>query len=238
MAGEVQNSASVPLLNICVKLIVKCFETATSQSTLTLWPIVSGQSRPMTKYLLGLLTILLVSCGGGTTSDYATRPTIDPTELKFKKGDCLEFKIDSLTYGVGIVFDFSKDEGGIWYGLLLTDYESTNKPTIDSILNRRFLGRKIQSSLNDKGFEIGIDAEFILDSLASNFSLVGNVTLNDKVKFGAQGATSDMSGLIQAMKNGKEKRLNPPDDYREHLTKLDKFRPDEYFDVKDFIKSE
>lgn len=178
-----------------------------------------------------------MSCGTGTTSDYATRPTVGPSELKFKKGDCLEFRVDSLTYGVGVVFDFSKDEGGIWYGLLLTDYESMTKPTVDSILNKRFLGRKIQSSLNDKGFEIVIDTEYILDSLLmDNFSLVGNLTLNDKVKLGAQGATSDMDGLIQTLKNGKERRLNPPDDYREHLTKLDKFRPDEYFDVSDFIE--
>ena len=191
----------------------------------------------MTKYLLGLLTLFLMSCGTGTTSDYATRPTVDPSELKFKKGDCLEFKIDSLTYGVGVVFDFSKDEGGIWYGLLLTDYESMTKPTVDSILYKRFLGRKIQSSLNDKGFEIGIDTEYILDSLLTdNFSLVGNLTLNDKVRLGAQGATSDMNGLIQALKSGKERRLNPPDDYREHMTKLDKFRPDEYFDIGDFIE--
>ncbi|WP_156027049.1 hypothetical protein [Sporocytophaga myxococcoides] len=191
----------------------------------------------MTKYLLGLWTLFLMSCGSGIPSDYATRSTVDPSELKFKKGDCLEFKIDSLTYGVGVVFDFSKDESGIWYGLLLTNYESRNKPTIDSILNRRFLGRKIQSSLNDKGFEIGIDAEYILDSLLTdNFSLVGNLSLNDKVKLGSEGASSDMEGLIQKLKNGKERRLSPPDDYREHLTKSDNFRPDEYFDVKDFVE--
>ena len=178
-----------------------------------------------------------MSCGSGTTSDYATRPTVDPSELKFKKGDCLEFKIDSLTYGVGIVFDFSKDEGGIWYGLLLTDFESPNRPTIDSIVNGRFLGRKIQSSSNDRGFEIGIDTEYILDSLLiENFSPVGNVPLNDKVKLGSQGATSDMNGLIQKLKNGKERRLSPPDDYREHLSKSNNFRPDEYFDIKDFVE--
>jgi len=170
----------------------------------TLAPIVSGQSILMTKYLLGLWTLFLMSCGNGTTSDYATRPTVDPSELKFKKGDCLEFKIDSSTYGVGVIFDFSKDEGGIWYGLLLTDYESTDKPTIDLIANRRFLGRKIQSSLNDKEFEVGIDAEYILDSLLTdNFSLVGNLVLNDKVRLGSQGATSDMGGLIEKLKNGK-----------------------------------
>jgi hypothetical protein len=190
----------------------------------------------MTKYLLGLWTLFLMSCGSGT-SDYAARPTVDPNELKFKKGDCLKFKIDSLTYGAGVVFDFSKDEGGIWYGLLLTDYESQDKPTIDSIINRRFLGRKIQSSLNDKGFEIGIDTEYIVDSLLTeNFSLVGNVLLNDKVKLGSQGATSDMDGLVQKLKNGKERRLSPPDDYPEHLSKSNNFRPDEYFDVKDFIE--
>jgi hypothetical protein len=190
----------------------------------------------MTKHLLGLWILLLMSCGSGT-SDYAAPPTVDPSELKFKKGDCLEFRIDSLTYGAGVVFDFSKDEGGIWYGLLLTDYESQDKPTVDSIINGRFLGRKIQSSLNDRGFEIGIDTEYILDSLLTkNFSLVGNVPLNDKVKLGSQGATADMDGLIQTLKNGKERRLSPPDDYREHLTKLNNFRPDEYFDVKDFIE--
>lgn len=45
MAGGVQNSALVPLLNICVKLKVKCLETATSQSTLTLAPILGRQNR-------------------------------------------------------------------------------------------------------------------------------------------------------------------------------------------------
>jgi hypothetical protein len=193
----------------------------------------------MIKYLLGVWTLFLMSCGSGTTSDYATRPTVNPSELRFKKGDCLEFKIDSLTYGVGIVFDFSKDEGGIWYGLLLTDYESSNKPTIESIVNARFLGRKIQSAINDRGFEIGIDTEYILDSLLTeNFSFVGNVTLNDKVKLGSQGATSDMDDLIQKLKNGKERRLSPPDDYREHLSEPNNFRPDEYFDVKDFVRDE
>lgn len=191
----------------------------------------------MTKYLLGLLTLFLMSCGSETASDYVTRSTVDPCELKFKKGDCLEFKIDSLTYGVGVVIDFSKDEGGIWYGLLLTDYESTSKPTIDSILSGQFLGRKIESSLNIKGFEIGIDSEYILDSLLKdNFSLVGNLSLNNKVRIGSQGATSDMDGLIQALKNGKKRRLTPPDDYRDHLSKMDTFRPDEYFEVKDFIE--
>jgi hypothetical protein len=191
----------------------------------------------MKTYILGLLTLILISCGGRATPDRTTRMTVDPNQLKFNKGDCLEFKIDSLTYGVGVVFDFSKDEGGIWYGLLLTDYESTNKPTTDSIINGRFLGRKIQSSLNDKGFEIGIDTEYVLDSLLTdNFSLVGNLTLNDKVRIGSQGATSDIDGLIQKLRNGKERRLNPPDDYREHSTKLNKFRPDEYFDVRDFIE--
>lgn len=190
----------------------------------------------MTKYLFGILTLLLIGCGGNTNSDYRTRPTVDPRELIYKKGDCLAFKIDSLTYGAGIVFAFSKDEGGIWYGILLTDYESTDKPTIDSIIDKRFLGRKIQSSLNERGFEIGIDTEYVLDSLLTdNFTFVGTVSLNDKVRLGAQGATSKIEKLIQKLKNGKERRLTPPDDYRDHLTKLNEFRPDEYFDIKDFL---
>jgi len=44
MAGEVQNSALVPLLNICVKFKVLCLETATSQSTLPLAGMAKRQS--------------------------------------------------------------------------------------------------------------------------------------------------------------------------------------------------
>jgi hypothetical protein len=97
----------------------------------------------MTKYLFILLTALLIGCNVKTTSDKNTGQTIDQNELLFKKGDCLEFKIDNLTYGVGIVFDFSRYEGGIWYCLLFTDYESINKPTIDSILHKKFLGENL-----------------------------------------------------------------------------------------------
>ena len=191
----------------------------------------------MNKYLLVLLSLSSISCGERTTSDHGTRMTVDPTELKFKKGDCLAFRLDSLTYGVGIVFDFSKDEGGIWYGLLLTDYESNNIPTSESVMHGRFLGRKIESAIDEKGFEIGIDTEYVIDSLlTSHFSMVGNLTLHNKIRIGAQGATSDMQGLIQKLMDGKERRGSPPDDYREYLTKSNQFRPDEYFDVRDFLE--
>ena len=49
MAGEVQNSALVPLLNICIEFKAKCLETATSQSTLTL-PAMLGRPYRTTRF--------------------------------------------------------------------------------------------------------------------------------------------------------------------------------------------
>ncbi len=193
----------------------------------------------MKKYIFGLLTLLIIGCGGASTSDPWASLPIDSNELTFKKGDCLAFKIDSLTYGVGIVFDYSKDEGGLWYSLLFTDYESQVKPELKSIKNKRFLGRKVQSSGNDRGYVIMLDGEYVLDSLilkTDNFFLVGNLKLNEEARLGAYGASSKISGLIQSFKRGQEDRKSPPDDYRDQMKKLNDFRPDEYFDLKDFLE--
>ncbi len=191
----------------------------------------------MTKYLFALLTALLISCGKTTPND-ATKQAIAQNQLLFKKGDCLAFKIDSLTYGVGIIFDFSGDKDGMWYCLLFTDYESINKPTIDLILDKRFLGRKIENSSEKKGYQIMLDGAFVPDSLMTgNFELVGNISLNNNGRLGEQGPISKMERFIQAYKNGKQRRLTL-DKYRVDLIGPDKFRRDEYFDLKNFVKIE
>lgn len=190
----------------------------------------------MTRYLLWSFIILLLGCGNERASDYPDPLAIKPDEQKFKKGDCLEFKIDSLTYGVGIVYDLSKDEGGTWYGLLLTDYESEQRPEMDSMINRRLPGRKVESSLNARGYELTLDAEYVHDSLlANNFIHIGNIPIKEEVKLGAHGASAKMSEFVTRFKNSQQRRVEPPDDYREHVSKLDKFRPDEYFELKDFV---
>jgi hypothetical protein len=190
----------------------------------------------MTKYLFILLTALLIGCNGKTTSDKNTGQTIDQNELLFKKGDCLEFKIDSLTYGVGIVFDFSRYEGGIWYCLLFTDYESTNKPTIDSILHKKFLGRKIEYPQNKTGYQIMLDGAFVRDSLMTdNFELVGNISLNNNGRLGDQKPISKMNGFVQLYKNAKQ-IVTSANKYSLDFRNQSKFRRDEYFDLKDFVK--
>ncbi len=194
---------------------------------------------PMTKYIFFLLTITQINCTNNVASGNRTSSKIDSSSLMYKKGDCLAFKLDSSTYGAGIIFDSSKDEGGLWYCLLFTDYVSPSKPAIDSIKNHKVFGRKVESSLAPQGYEVMIDGEFLNDSMVSkgnNFILLGNISLNDKAKLGAYGATSKISGLIQAFKNGQSRRTSPPDNYHDQIKKLNTFRPEEYFNVKDFLK--
>jgi hypothetical protein len=191
----------------------------------------------MTKYFFILLTALLMGCIGKTTSDKNTSPTIDQNELLFKKGDCLQFKVDSVTYGVGIVFDFSRYERGIWYCVLFTDYESTNKPTIDSILDKKLLGRKMENFQVERGYQIMLDGAFVRDSLMpDNFELLGNISLNDNGQLGEQAPTSKMDRFIQLYENGQERRLTSTISYPEDVKNQRKFKRDEYFDLKDFVR--
>ena len=190
----------------------------------------------MAKYLIGLLTLLEIGCGGQATSDSGTNSSIDSSELAYKKGDCVAFKIDSLTYGVGIVFDIINDEGGLWYSLLFTDYESQDKPELKSIKNKRLLGRKVQSSRNGQGVEIWLDGEYVSNKLISNCLRVGNLELNDKARLGTYGASSEISSLVISFTAAQDRRRSPPNDYQDYINKLNGLTPDEYFDLKDFLK--
>ena len=165
---------------------------------------------------------------------------IDIKELSYKKGDCVSFQIDSLNYGVGIVVDYSKDEGGLWYGLCFTDYYDTVQADLLKIKDKKIFGRKVESTLDENGFYTGLDIEFVNDSCLkfneSKITTIGNLTLNTKkIKYGSEGATNDYSEMLYTFKYGLEKRILPPDDYREHRTKLNDHRPEEYFTLTDFI---
>ncbi len=197
----------------------------------------------MTKTILNYLLILIafVSCSN-PTSNYRTDFKINESELKYKKGDYLSFRVDTNLYGTAVVIDYSKDEGGLWYGLCFTNYLDINHPDTANIDTLSFYGRKIESKFEDKGYFIGLDIEFVNDSCFmlndKKFQLIGNVKLAlNKIKFGAQGATSEYNSMISSFKFGREKRKTPPDHYTEHRTKLNGFRPDEYFKVTDFINN-
>ena len=137
------------------------------------------------------------------------------------------------------MIDYLKDEGGLWYGLCFTDYLDSVQPDITMIKKQRLFGRKIASSLDKNGFIIGLDTEFVNDSCfqlhKDQFKLIGSLILkNDKIKLGAQGATK-IKRVCLHISNMGERRMTSPDDYRDHVKKLDKFRPDEYFKLLDYI---
>jgi len=169
-----------------------------------------------------------------------TNLLIDSNELRFQKGDCISFQIDSVFIGVAIIVDYSEEEGGIWYGLCFTNYFDSLNPDLSIIRERKIFGRKIESTLNKDGYIIGLDTEFVNDSCfimnKMKINIIGNFTLkSEKIILGSQGATSDYQEMISTFRYGLEKRLLPPDDYRDHIKKHDKFKPDEYFLLKDYI---
>ena len=60
-----------------------------------------------------LLLTILFGCGDSADTQSKKVFSIDPKELSFKKGDCFAFPIDSNNYGMAIIFDYQKDEGGL-----------------------------------------------------------------------------------------------------------------------------
>jgi hypothetical protein len=189
-----------------------------------------------------LLAILLFLSGcvyddGDEGFEVKTYP-IDSKELTYKKGDCLSFSIDSGRYITGIITDYTKEEGGLWYGICFTNYLDTITPNISTILTSRLCGRKVHSGI--AGYYIGIDNEYVTDSCLKTWNkkvkYIGNIPLDtNKIKIAAEGGTDNYSRLIEDYKYNRERRSTPPDDYRAHLWKMNKFRPDEYFPVSYFI---
>jgi hypothetical protein len=190
----------------------------------------------MTKYFIVVLLIIQSSCYLENRNSQASFLPIDPEELKFRKGDCIAFKVDSTNYGAAIVVDYAKDEGGLWYGFLFTNYLNDSLPSVSNLLNQKVFGRRIKSSYYKEGFYIGIDTEFINGScLVENtdkFVLFGHITIDStKILLGAQGACGNYNKMLQSFRFGLEKRLKPPEDYRDYRS----FRTDEYFSLTYFI---
>ena len=188
--------------------------------------------------LIIILIVFVSACNYncGSSNSGAELPSAD--ELKYKIGDCLYFNTSDSTYGCLVVCDFSKEVGGIWYGTFYTGYDSPKIPTLQSIKEEKVMGRKVESSIDKAGFITALDGDFIIDTLFTNtnfFKLLGNINLRP-IDLGSHGAITSMSVLKLLFQQRKQIRLKPPDHYSEHINKLDKFHPEEYFEMKDFIK--
>ena len=187
------------------------------------------------------LALILLLTGCYSNNEIPKYKPIDINELKFKIGDCVSFKADSINTGAAIVIDYSKDEGGIWYGLCFTDYFDTLAPDFSKISAKKIFGRKIESALNNDGFVIGLDCVFVNDSCfdtnASKFHKIGNFRLkSEKIDIGSHAATNDYSHILDAFYRGLKKRKKAPDHYKAHRTKINDYSPEEFFPLKDFIQ--
>lgn len=100
------------------------------------------------------------------------------------------------------------------------------------------MGRKVESTIDRAGYKTCLDGDFIIATLFTNTSLfipIGNIELK-KIDLGSHGAINSMESLRSSFQRGKYFRQKAPDHYREHLRKLDKFHPEEYFKMSDFEK--
>jgi hypothetical protein len=164
--------------------------------------------------------------------------SINPDEALYQKGECLTFKVDSVNYGAGVIVDYSKDEGGQWYGLCFTQYLDSKKPTIEDIKKSKFMGRKVRSTLDAEGYFSGLDVEFINDSLvktSEKIKSVGRINFDKtKLRYGSEAATNKLTDMIGSFHCRRERRILPPDDYRDMMNL--KLRKEEYLPVVNYIK--
>jgi hypothetical protein len=182
--------------------------------------------------------LLLFACNSGSGNRVFEAGISSDDELQLDIGDCLYFKSSDSTYGCVIVCDLDKENGRIWYGAFYTGYNSREIPTLELVKEGKVMGRKVHSSLDKNGYRKCLDGDFLIDSLITNveyFALIGNIPLK-RVELGSHGALTSMDILQSTFGRRVERRINPPDHFTGHMTKLDKFRPEEYFEMRDFIR--
>ncbi len=186
-----------------------------------------------------LLLTILFGCGDSADTQSKKVFPIDPKELSFKKGDCFAFPIDSNNYGMAIIFDYQKDEGGLWYSLLYTTYHSDTVLQNLSLTDIYVFGRKVTSTLNDKGFELLLDGEYVSDSLINEekyFKYISNISLNGQTtKLGAYGASTDFPTFLNSFRFAIKQRSS--DKKEDKLIKLLLPKNSEgYYPLTDFTK--
>jgi hypothetical protein len=176
------------------------FQNGLKQTAKTLAPI----AEKMKPTIIILLLTMFFGCADTADTQPRKAFPIDPKELSLKKGDCFAFSIDSNNYSIAIIFDYQKDEGGLWYSLLYTNYHSDTILQNPSLTDVNVFGRKVTSTLNDKGYELLLDGEYISDSLINvekHFKYVGNISLNEKTtRLGAYGASTDFPSFLNSFR--------------------------------------
>ena len=100
-------------------------------------------------------------------------------------------------------------------------------------------GRKVTSTLNDKGFELLLDGEYVSDSLINEekyFKYISNISLNGQTtKLGAYGASTDFPTFLNSFRFAIKQRSS--DKKEDKLIKLLLPKNSEgYYPLTDFTK--
>jgi hypothetical protein len=107
------------------------------------------------------------------------------------------------------------------------------------LTNIYVFGRKITSTLNDKGYEILLDGEYVSDSLIKvekHFKYISNVSLNGQTaKLGGYGAATDFQTFLNSLRFALKQRSS--DKKEDNLIKLLFPKNSEgYYPLVDFTK--
>ncbi len=156
-------------------------------------------------------------------------------------GNAYAFKYGKDSFITAILVNMLDQDGTNWYGLSFTDIVSKEPPSALNLQGARMFGRKVHSMIDDKGYRIGIDVVFVNDSFlisGDSVRVLDHLLLDlGKIEVGAGGYADSYGDFIRRFEFGRSRRTSPPDHYTEHLTKLDKFRPDEYFPISMFKRT-
>lgn len=191
----------------------------------------------MAKYIITVVLIVFPSCFS-KDKDQSKQFPVNQNELLYKKGNVVSIKTDSSITSVGLIADVRKDEGGIWYGICFTNYADS---TIIDTAKLKYLsvyGRKIASSIDNRGYIKAIDVCFVHDSAIKTFTekikIISNLRLRSDIHIGANTSATKFEDLLIFYNNGRQRRLQLPDDYRNHFK--ENFRADQYLSIQDFVE--
>lgn len=149
--------------------------------------------------LISIMSLFISSCEKKSSDLHPDilKPNWDgiKTEnLKFKIGDVVSIFVDKQYY-IGVVMDFNQDEGGIWYGLCLSNYRWV-KPNQKRLNDLDFFARKIPNGFNGNCID-SYDLIYLnQNAVAKNIETFANIKIDiNKISIGALNPVKELTEI-------------------------------------------
>lgn len=165
----------------------------------------------MDKIMLSLVLVILNSCtnlnGSHTPEVFQTNYNKYKSEVfKLKFGDLIRIKGTTIN---GVVGDITKDEGGIWYGIIFLTSEN------------KLFGRNIPNGLSGECLKL-LDFSYLNEAAINTLEVLGNLNLNyDHIGVGANSSVVNKEELLKNYHDGIEKRKSKETPCVQKITTLE-----------------